>query len=100
MDSDIMRKTENLGYLGLRPTHPDLQWACQPAQIYAAHKLHGKVNRLHIKSSSSVLDQKHHGEDDHEWERRRKKMHPLCIFKQPDLGSRRRTSCQGGHRYL
>lgn len=92
IDSDIIRKTANLGYLGLLPTHPDLQWVCQLAQNYAVCKLHGKDNQLHIKHRSSVFDQKHHKEDDHKWERRRRKMHLLCIFNQQDLDRRRCTS--------
>lgn len=100
MDCDIMRKTANLEYLGLLPTHPKLQWDCHPAQIYAAHKLHGKESQCHIKCSNSALGQKDHRKDDHKLEWRRRRLHLLCIFKQHNLGSRRCNSCQGGPQYL
>lgn len=95
---DITWKPTNLGYLGLLPTNSALQWACQPAQIYSACKPRRKGNWLHIKWRSSVLDQKHHKEDEHRG-REEESFHVLWSFKHPDLGGGRRCwlrySCQG-----
>lgn len=99
MDCNIMRKTANLEYLGLLPTHPEFQWDCHPTQIYAAHNLHGKESQCHIKCSNPVPGQKNYRKDNHKLEWRRR-VHLLCIFKQHDLGSRRCNYWQGGHQHL